>query len=231
MINRRILIVEDEQIIAENIKFILNENGYKDVEIAIDEQEARNIFAIKPFDLVLMDINLNEFSDSDGIDLIHDLAIHYSFEHIYITANADSKTVKKAKSSYPSGFIVKPFTNASVYANVEVALEKINDCSAFTYSENGINKSILISNIVLIKSDGAYIVIHTKDGDKTIIRYSISTCADVCPNKLVRIHKSIVVNLDYIDRFSNSYVVINESKYTIGRSFKEKFLSKASVTV
>ncbi len=224
MIDTKILIVEDEQIIAENLRFILNEYGYSFVDVAMDKDEAIHLFEKNNYDLVLMDVNLGMASSSDGIDLIKELKKKYSFIFIYVTANADTNTVEKAKETNPAGYIVKPFVNSSIYANVEIALNTFKKEEYFTYIHKGMQQQILLSNVTYIKADGSYIHIYMDDKSKHFVRKSIAEFGEAHQNNFIRIHKSLLVNLDHVQAYTSRVVQIDEEKLSLGRTYKKNFL-------
>lgn len=224
MKDSKILIVEDEQIIAENLRLILNSYGYTRVDVAIDAEETRELFAEnKGYDLVLMDINLGEYSSLDGIDLIKELLVQYQFVYMYVTANADEKTVGKAKGTSPIGYVVKPFVNTSIYANVEMALSQINKEDLFTYTNKGMQYQIKLSNIEYLEADGAYATIYTKGGEPHFVRQSLSEFNKKYSSAFIRIHKSIIVNREHIKAYTSVFVKVNDKKLPLGRSYKSSF--------
>lgn len=222
MKNKRILIVEDEQIIAENLRLILLNFGYKNVEVAMDSDEAIELFQKSSFHLVLMDINLGEISNLDGIDLIRYLTQHYQFKFLYVSANADLKTIEKAKGTTPSGYIVKPFVNSAIYANVEMALSQVQHKDLFfSYSLKGIPHKLYLNNICYLESDGSYINIITSDKKIIFIRKSLTEFQALFADQFIRIHKSIVVNIDKIIGYQSGYISLEETKLPIGRAYKK----------
>lgn len=223
---RKILIVEDEQIIAENLRFILLEYNYKNIDIAIDSAEAIQLFEKTSYDLVLMDINLGDFSAIDGIDLIKTLKKKHSFVFIYITANADKQTVEKATTTKPFCYIVKPFIKTSIYANVTMALNSLKKEKFFSSSQKGMQHKIAISKIIYIKADGSYINITTLKDKNHFVRKSLTEFNELYPNIFIRIHKSILINKNYIQAHTSQIVKINNEKLPIGRTYKQNFLNQ-----
>ena len=117
--NIRILIVEDEPLIARNLQQILTVKNYIVSGMAYDQAKAVDKLAQKETDLVLLDINLNgQFS---GLDIAAIIFKKYQLPFIFITSYADEKTLEKAKIFQPSGYIVKPFEEREIYAAIEVA--------------------------------------------------------------------------------------------------------------
>ena len=224
MKNEKILIVEDEQIIAENLRFILNKYGYDFIDVAMDVEETETFFKNTLYDLVLMDINLGESSVLDGIDLIKKLSAEYSFVFMYVTANADKKTIKRAKTTNPTGYIVKPLINTSIYANVEMALNTIKKEQFFLHTQKGMQEKTQLSKITHIKANDAYI--YTLDENKYLVRKSLIEFNELYPNNFIRIHKSILVNKQFIQAYSSQIVKVNNQKLPLGRTYKLTFLAQ-----
>jgi len=227
--NKKILIVEDEQIIAENLRFILNEYKYTSVSVAMDAVEAQNLFEKTPFDLVLMDINLGDDSPIDGVDLIQLLSKKYSFVFIYITANADEKTIEKVKSTNPMGYLVKPFINESIYASVEIALNHLIKQTYFSFVDKGIHRQILLSEITYVKADGSYINIYTLKGKTYFLRISLASLFESYATIFIRIHKSILINKNHIIGYTSQAIKLKTSPHItlpLGRFYKKEFLEK-----
>ena len=226
MKNKKILIVEDELIIAENLRFILNEYGYSSVDVSSNVDETKQLFTKNNYDLVLMDINLGDTSEMDGIDLIKCLNKKHTFIYIYITANADSKTIEKAKTTEPSSYIVKPFINSTIHANVEIALNSLSENIYFTYTKIGMQHKILLSEIMYVEADGSYINIFTSNNEEHLARRSIADFLDLYTNEFIRIHKSVLINKNNIQGYSSLAVKVNDKKLPLGRAYKQKFLDQ-----
>lgn len=116
----KILIVEDEPLIAKNIGMYLNNNDYEVAGIAYDPDDAFYQLKKQQPDFAILDINLE--SEKTGID-VADYINHNNFiPFIYLTSYSDKETIEKAKQTKPSGFIVKPFNEKTLYATIEIAL-------------------------------------------------------------------------------------------------------------
>jgi DNA-binding NarL/FixJ family response regulator len=116
----RILIVEDEPLIAENIAMYLNNNDFTVSGIAYDDDEAYLELKNNPPDAALLDVNLE--SKQDGIDIARYINEHNRIPFIYLTSYSDKKIVERAKETNPAGYIVKPFNEQTLYTTLEIAL-------------------------------------------------------------------------------------------------------------
>ncbi|GAB1544421.1 hypothetical protein NUACC21_70970 [Scytonema sp. NUACC21] len=122
MADARILIVEDERIVAKDISKRLKNLGYVVVAAVSSGEEAIEKAAETRPDLVLMDIRLK--GKMDGIKASEQIRAEFNIPVIFLTAYADEKTLQRAKVTEPFGYIVKPFDERELYAAIEVALRR-----------------------------------------------------------------------------------------------------------
>ncbi|OGF65157.1 MAG: hypothetical protein A2Y62_11885, partial [Candidatus Fischerbacteria bacterium RBG_13_37_8] len=122
MTKARILIVENERIVAEDIKRTLLSLGYDPVGIAMNSADALRLAKEQQPDLVLMDIVLG--GDDDGIQIAHWIRSRFGMPVIYLTAYADNKTLESVKVTEPFGYILKPFNELDLRTHIEIALYK-----------------------------------------------------------------------------------------------------------
>jgi diguanylate cyclase len=122
MTKAKILIVEDELLIANNLSRKLTKLGYVIVEIVSSGKDAIQIAGEKQPDLVLMDIVIQ--GDMDGIEAATEISQKYGIPVIYLTAYADNETLDRAKSTSPFGYILKPFKDKELEVTIEIALQK-----------------------------------------------------------------------------------------------------------
>ena len=118
----KILIVEDEVIVARNIEKRLINAGYKVAGIASSGEEAIELASSLKPDLVLMDIKLK--GKMDGIDAAKAIRNSYRLPIIYLTSYADEETFQRAKVTEPFGYLIKPFELKELNRSVEMALYK-----------------------------------------------------------------------------------------------------------
>ncbi len=122
MSKTKILVVEDEGLVAAEIKTRLESLGYAVPEIAFTGQQAIDATAKTRPDLVLMDIGLK--GDIDGIETAVQIRTLFDVPVVYLTAYSDDETLKRAKMSEPFGFIVKPFEELNLHTTIEIAIYK-----------------------------------------------------------------------------------------------------------
>lgn len=118
----RILVVEDERIIAYDIKSCLEKAGYIVPTIAAYGERAIEIAAESQPDLILMDVMLK--GDMSGIEAAEKIINRFYIPVIYLTAYSDDSTLKRAKITQPFGYILKPFEETQLITTIEIALNK-----------------------------------------------------------------------------------------------------------
>lgn len=116
----RILIVEDESIIALDIKKTLTNFGYDVLAIVSRGEDVLNCVVEKNPNLVLMDIVLK--GKVDGIEAARQLQKHVDVPVIYLTAHTDTATVQRLKKTAPYGLLIKPVSESELYSTIETAL-------------------------------------------------------------------------------------------------------------
>ncbi len=122
MPQEKILIVEDEKIIAHDLRMRLEKANYQVLAECGDYSEVKTLLKKDIPDLVLMDIVLE--GEKDGIGISVELLQEYGVPTIFLTAYADEETLERAKSAQPLGYIVKPFKDRDLYTTIEIGLYK-----------------------------------------------------------------------------------------------------------
>jgi PAS domain S-box-containing protein len=122
MAGERVLIVEDERIVAEDLHDMLKRLDYQVVGIASSGEEAVQKAEETHPDIVLMDIRLN--GPMDGVQAAEIIWTHQSTPVTYLTAYADENTLERAKATLPFGYILKPFDERDLRTTIEIALYK-----------------------------------------------------------------------------------------------------------
>lgn len=120
--NARILVVEDEALVAENLRRCLNDLGYSVAGIADTAAEALGLAREHKPDLVLSDIQIR--GREDGTSAARTLSRELDIPVVFLTAHADDATIQRARLSGPFGYVVKPYSERDLRIAIEVALER-----------------------------------------------------------------------------------------------------------
>jgi len=158
MAKKKILVVEDEAMVAIDIKNTLIGMKYDVPAIVFSGEEAlKKVEEIQP-DLILMDIVLK--GEMDGIEASQKIRERFGIPVVYLTAYADSTTLKRAKITEPFGYILKPFEGRELHSTIEMALYK-------QQSEKALKDSKEFSSSLLNHAPNPIIVINPD----TSVRY------------------------------------------------------------
>lgn len=122
MAEGRILIVEDEHIVAMGIKRMLKSLGYTVTGVASSGEDAISKAESTFPDIVLMDIMLK--GDMDGVEATREIKARFDIPVVYLTAYSDNNILERAKITEPFGYIIKPFDEKDLYSSIEVALHR-----------------------------------------------------------------------------------------------------------
>jgi PAS domain S-box-containing protein len=123
-LKEKAILVEDEAIVALDIKNMLTMLGYEVIGIAKTGEDAVKAVLEKKPDFVLMDIGLK--GDIDGIEAAKRIREQLNLPIIYLTANSDFSTLQRAKVTGPFGYVIKPFEQRELRTTIEMAVYKHN---------------------------------------------------------------------------------------------------------
>jgi signal transduction histidine kinase len=120
MASTRILIVEDESIIAMTMRNILQDLGYTVVDAVASGKEALQAVQRQEIDLILMDIHID--GDMDGIETAREIYLQQDIPIVFLTSYADDRTIARAENTRSYGYILKPFKERELKATIQIAL-------------------------------------------------------------------------------------------------------------
>ncbi|MEM9846484.1 MAG: response regulator [Bacteroidota bacterium] len=227
-----ILLVEDEFITLDNLKDTITDLGYAVSGTAMRADKAISILEKGKTDFAILDINIK--GEDDGIWIGEQIQKKYQIPFIYLTAYTDSATIKKAATTQPAGYLVKPFTEPSVFAAIEMALSayqppkistgKADDPAYIFIRENKVYKKLVLSKIRYIEAFKNYLEINLKDG-RHIIRSTLRDFMKELPTEqFIQTHRSFVVNKNYVKQVSSENVILSSREIPITKTYREQLL-------
>ncbi len=246
----KVLLVEDELIIAEDMTNMLERMGYEVVGSAMDFEEAIEILEVekaenRQIDLILLDVNLG--GKRDGIHLAEEINKRFEIPFIFTTSLTDGATIERAKKVNPTNYLVKSFKQEQLYTAIEIAMfnlakkEEKSKQETEEISEGLFIKDALfikdkyrytklpIADMLWIKAEGNYLEIHLAD-KRELIRATLSSFLEKINRKnFFRTHKSYAVNLDYLTKFDPTTVTILETEIPISKGFADELLKRLEV--
>lgn len=225
-----ILIVEDEPLIADDIAETLEANGFTVCDIVDEAEEALNAVAKYSPDLALLDINIE--GDQDGISLAEQLSIPF----IFLTSYYDKATLERAGKTNPSGYLVKPFQENDLIANVELGLnrKRIITKSNSTPEKLFVRKdqeiiSVMSDEILYAEAFDNYTNVYT-EGSKYIISHTLKSVEEKLQHLgFFRVHRSFLINFHAIDSISENYVFMKGHKVQISKSYRKELMDRLTL--
>ena len=118
----RVLVVEDEYIVGEDLRGALQDLGYQVSILVTSGEEAIKRAGEERPDIILMDIVLT--GEIDGIGAADEIRNRFNIPVIFLTAYTDKKTIDQAKRIYPFEYLIKPFEPRELHSTIEIVLNK-----------------------------------------------------------------------------------------------------------
>lgn len=239
----RILIVEDEILLAKDIQNRLEDCNYEIVGIAPSVDKALALISTIPeIDIILLDITLK--GDKDGIHLAQIINEKYEIPFIFLTSHADSDMVNRAKAVKPYAYILKPFNDLQVSIAIDVALgsfydktpgKDMQESQKVMQKENRVLQikdslflkkdhhfeRVPIKEILYLQADSNYCTVYTKS-ERFIYSMVLKKIEAQLPDsQFLRTHRSYVVNIQSVNGFEGNMLFIGKQKVPVSKTYKE----------
>jgi DNA-binding LytR/AlgR family response regulator len=225
---KTILVIEDDLSIRKVIRDFLELQKFT-VVTAEDGQIGVDLAKKIVPDLIICDILM---PNKDGLNVKKDLGnseVTATIPFIYLTSQSDRKDIRAGMELGADDYLFKPFKLEELSNAIDIQLEKrdklikeyakkpeVKTKETYDYEEHillkvhGNPKFIKISTIVFIEADEKYTTLHLSTGEKHLISKSLNNWEQLLPsNKFARIHRSTIVNIEYIGKvekwFNRSY--------------------------
>lgn len=222
----KVLIVEDEVIIAENHKDNLLSFGFVHVKIAYSAQEAHILLDTFKPDLILLDVRLK--SKTEGIDFAHALNQTLPIPVIYLTAHSDQAILDAILKTKPAAFLTKPVRKSELFSAVNIALTNFDDhiqSDGVCIEEGGTKIYFQKKEFLYGQSNGNYIQLYFKNQSKQLIRMTMDTLQrSLNDDHFFRINRSQIVNLEQIEKVKNKNIWIDDLLLVVSPNYYDEFL-------
>jgi two-component system, LytTR family, response regulator LytT len=230
----KILIVEDEAIIAESIYQVLLQLDYKPLEPIDTHEEALQLLKHTQPQLAIVDIHIGKpFSGFKVAAVLQQQKIPF----IFLTALYDKETVARAKTYNPSAYLVKPFNKENLFATIELTLaQQVHESNSLLdndqlFIKDGTQNIVITrSEVNYLHAEGKYVELYLTTGKKYLIRNNFTEMMEQLKmDSLVQVHKSYIVNLQKIKAIKYDELLLDEVAIPIGRSYKESLKERLSL--
>lgn len=230
----KILIVEDELLVAEQIASYLQNTEYNVLGIVDNGEDAVDFLSQDSPDLVLMDIELN--GKIDGVETAAKIQEKVFIPIIYLTKLSDIRTLNRVKATMPAAYLTKPFKNHDIRNAIEMAIYNgildhqkearheiklnleldIKNSDGIKHLQDRIfyrenNKSIrklLLNELIYLEKTDYYLVAHTIRGSYPIQSNLKPFLSRLTNSPLYRIHRQYAINLNYMTRIVDQSIVL-----------------------
>lgn len=216
---KRILIIEDEKHIRDNLEELLESEGYN-VTLSVNGKDGVERAKAEQFDLILCDIMMPELDGIEVFTTLNESGRLKRTPFIFLTAKAEMTDLRIGMQIGADDYIVKPYKQTDILRSIEARLRRIeenHDLQAEKSEENGKSKKlglrdkimmrygnrqtvVPIEEIICVIAYSEHTKIHTHDGKTYIIRKLIKEWEDVLPeDSFLRVHRSTIINTGQIE--------------------------------
>jgi DNA-binding LytR/AlgR family response regulator len=241
----KLLIIEDEDDIRENIREIFEINAFE-VYTATNGTEGIKLAAKHIPDLILCDIMMPFLDGYEVKKALSEKKQTSSIPFIFLTAKADILSVREGMDLGADDYIVKPIKAKELVSTVNKRMKRIGELKS-TAVEESIEQKLTLDDkipintgkehlfvqvdcIVVIKVDADYTKIITNESKKYIIKKTIKSWEEILPEKsFIRAHRNIMLNLNYVDKIEpwfNGSLVAKVKYYPEPIKFSKRYSQK-----
>ncbi len=232
-----VFLVEDEIIIAEDIKIRLENMGFTVLQSVDNVESAIQWLEANFTDLVIIDISLK--GERTGIELAEIINHKFHLPFIFLTSLIDEEIVKKAIATNPAAYLIKPFNDNQIRISIEIAFSnfydeangvgveekhrpsselslKMND--ALFLKKNCLYKKEKFCDILWLEAESNYTIIKTKE-EKYVYSTVLKKFEDKLPSDVfARVHRSYIVNLSCVTGFEANMLIVDGKHIPVNRS-------------
>lgn len=247
----KLLIVENEITLAEDIALRLTEAGYLITGIAANVDDALDILQNKRVDVAILDIFLQ--GEKDGVDLAEIINERFKIPFLFLSSYANKPLVERARKVKPFAYMLKPFNDRQIQVAIEMALtnfsnstpaEDISKNHVFAEDDNQVLQlkdslflkkrdsyfeRVELKDIMWLEACSNYTCIFTKTGK---FMYSIvlkKIEQKLTEDQFIRVHRSYIVNIKNITGFEGNMVYINDKHIPVSKAHRDEVFRKFTV--
>lgn len=235
MTGLRILLVEDNKIIGQNIKKILEFVGYDVIGPIRSGEEALKTVEQEHYDLAVLDIELE--GRLSGLEVAENLAIKSNAPIIFITGILDQSVREKAVAIGARFFINKPFNERNLVNAIDMTLDAASESSKAKPVETEhvfvkVNKryiKVAINEIDFLESSGHYTIIY-KGKEQISSSHSISDfLSKYHLPSFIKVHRSFAVNIHRVTDFDDTHIYFSQKMVPISQSLRKDFRERIAI--
>ncbi len=243
-----VLVIEDEEIWANEIQLMLKELGFTVEAVSNNVEDALNALRTIDYDIALLDIYLN--GKNSGLELGKMLFEFYHKPFIFITSS-DTHSLTEAVKCKPSAYLIKPANKASLFVTIQSAIQNFNThktpqgflekeepaLSHFFIKQGNHFKKIEWKNVWYLSSRKNYTKAVVKDNEQGyLFRSSIQkTINNIIPASIntffVQINRSEVINISFAEELRGNELITSFGKFIISETYIDAVKKKLNIVV
>lgn len=237
----KILIVEDELLVAMSIQETLTDIGYEVIQPVTNYDDAVYLIKNEQPDIALLDIALN--GEKSGIDLAEYINDKIQIPFIFLTSKSDARTLNLAKKHHPNAYLTKPFNQTDLFTAIELAIynykslhcneskkaEKNLFKDAIFVKDNQLFHKVKFTDILYAKSEHVYVELYTLEGKKHLVRTSMNRFFEDLPENFFRVHRSYTVNLDHLETINSLFIIIKGIQIPVGKIYRTQLMERIEI--
>lgn len=233
----KVLIVEDQLLIAEDLRVKLSKHNFEVTDIVDSGEDALKFLKSSVPDLILMDIQLA--GDLDGITTAERILENKSIPIIYLSDHVDEETVNRAKRTNPAAYLSKPFNSGDLLRALEIAFYNASQQKNATKSkladrilirtDNQAAEVVRYVDILFLEAARAYCHIQTKE-KKYLLSNSMKVVFEQFNNPdFLKVHRGYIVNINHVTAIEGNVLKIGEHSVQMSQEYRDELLSKISL--
>ena len=241
----KLLIVEDDLLIAHNLKTILEDLGFDVAEPCCEFEEAINIMENEHFDIALLDIDLN--GKDDGIRLGKIINSKYYFPFIFLTAFSDKQTIAMAAEAKSSGYLVKPTSSATLFASIQTAIYNFQNNTTAKDTDSNLTDSFFVktgnklsriqwNEVVSISAGKNYVTIQINKINtpefpiRSTLQQAINNLIPTnIKDQFIQISRTHCINLSFVQQIQNDNIITAFGIFEIGDKYKKDLKNRLNI--
>tara|TARA_A100000171_G_C2138719_1_gene152708 strand:- start:4434 stop:5171 length:738 start_codon:yes stop_codon:yes gene_type:complete len=235
---KSIITVEDNLVVAEDLKDKLESLGYEVLGNFLDPAEIIETLNQRTVHLLVVDILLGQ--EKTGVDVVKEVYQQYKIPVVYLTANSESAMVKMAMETHPAAYLIKPFKLSEFVINIDLAIKNFENRKntdelknddfkvtneAIFIPDNQMHIRINSSDIYAVEADGSYIKILTRDKKYQISSNLKNFTKQFVDSRFVRISRKHLVNKTYVEKINGNTIYLGEYEFQFSKLNRQEILS------
>lgn len=215
----KILIVEDDVFVQEDLREVLESLGHEVMTCCENYEEVVTFIDIgEAPDLAFIDIQLS--SSFDGTDVAELLRKRTTAQIIFLTSLSDERILHKAKQLRIDGYLLKPFKAEDIKVSLSMLqIPPVSSIKDHIFIRSGHEQiKVVLNDILYAEADDNYVTLYFSDGRK-LLSMTLKSLELVLPSPpFLRTNRSFLVNIDHIQRVGSNYVIVGNNEIPVNES-------------